>query len=31
MRKVVLKMKSNALSWNPMESYHFVLANEDYR
>jgi len=30
-RKVVLKLRSNTLSWNPMESYHFVVANEDYK
>ncbi|XP_067931979.1 DDB1- and CUL4-associated factor 13-like [Watersipora subatra] len=30
MRKVVLKFKTNSISWNPMESYHFVCANEDY-
>lgn len=27
--KVILKMKSNALSWNPMEAYMFSVANED--
>eukprot|EP00811_Abedinium_folium_P034668 NODE_7530_length_1570_cov_7.487872.p1 GENE.NODE_7530_length_1570_cov_7.487872~~NODE_7530_length_1570_cov_7.487872.p1 ORF type:complete len:445 (+),score=123.89 NODE_7530_length_1570_cov_7.487872:173-1507(+) len=28
-RKVVLKMRSNALRWNPMEPLNFVVANED--
>lgn len=28
--KVILKMKSNALSWNPMEAYNFTVANEDH-
>merc|ERR1712100_873991 len=27
--KVILKMKSNALSWNPMEAFNFTVANED--
>lgn len=22
-------MKSNALAWNPMEAYHFTVANDD--
>ncbi|KZS19164.1 DDB1- and CUL4-associated factor 13 [Daphnia magna] len=29
-RKVVLKMRSNALCWNPMEAFIFTVANEDY-
>lgn len=28
--KVCLKMKSNALCWNPMEPYYFSVANEDH-
>lgn len=28
-RKVVLKMRSNALSWNPREPLNFTVANED--
>jgi len=28
--KVVMKLRSNALSWNPMESYSFTVSNEDY-
>ncbi|KAJ1567045.1 hypothetical protein HK405_007386, partial [Cladochytrium tenue] len=27
--KVVLALRTNALAWNPMEAYHFTLANED--
>lgn len=23
-------MKSNSISWNPMEAYHFTVANEDH-
>ena len=30
MRKFVLPMKSNKVSWNPMEPYYFILANEDH-
>ena len=30
MRKVVLDLKSNDLSWNPMEAFVFAVANEDY-
>ena len=29
LRKVILKMKSNAIAWNPMEAYIFSAANED--
>lgn len=28
-RKVVMQMKSNALSWNPMEPLNFTVANDD--
>ncbi|CEM15727.1 unnamed protein product [Vitrella brassicaformis CCMP3155] len=28
-RKVLLKMRSNAVSWNPMEPLNFTVANED--
>mmetsp|Transcript_3709 Transcript_3709/g.10168 ORF Transcript_3709/g.10168 Transcript_3709/m.10168 type:complete len:462 (+) Transcript_3709:135-1520(+) len=28
-RKVILKMKSNQISWNPMEAFNFTVANED--
>ncbi|KAJ1555827.1 rRNA-processing protein sof1 [Cladochytrium tenue] len=28
--KVVLALRTNALAWNPMEAYHFTLANEDH-
>ena len=28
--KVILQMKSNSLSWNPMEPYYFTVANEDH-
>jgi len=27
--KVILKMKSNSMSWNPMEAFNFSVANED--
>lgn len=30
-RKLVLSLRSNALSWNPMEPFVFVVANEDYK
>ncbi|KAK3087429.1 hypothetical protein FSP39_005840 [Pinctada imbricata] len=30
LRKVILKLKSNAIAWNPMEAYVFTAANEDY-
>lgn len=29
-RKVVLSLCSNTISWNPMEAFVFVVANEDY-
>lgn len=29
LRKVILKMKSNAIAWNPMEAFIFSAANED--
>jgi len=28
-RKLVLRMRSNSVSWNPMESFNFTLASED--
>lgn len=28
--KVVLRMASNAISWNPMEAFNFAAANEDH-
>ncbi|XP_025092571.1 DDB1- and CUL4-associated factor 13-like [Pomacea canaliculata] len=30
LRKVLLKMRTNTLSWNPMEPMTFTAANEDY-
>ncbi|KAL3891537.1 hypothetical protein ACJMK2_003797 [Sinanodonta woodiana] len=30
LRKVILKLRSNALAWNPMEAFVFTVANEDY-
>ena len=30
-RKVVLKMRSNSLCWNPMEAFVFTVANEDFK
>jgi DDB1- and CUL4-associated factor 13 len=30
LRKVVLRMRSNAVAWNPREPMNFVLANEDH-
>ena len=30
-RKVVLKMRSNTLCWNPMEAFVFTAANEDFK
>nr|SVE75711.1 EOG090X04WU [Daphnia hispanica] len=29
-RKVVLRMRSNSICWNPMEAFIFTVANEDY-
>jgi len=29
LRKVILKMKTNTIAWNPMEAYVFSAANED--
>lgn len=31
LRKVVMKLKSNKMSWNPMEAFSFTCANEDYK
>lgn len=30
LRKVILKLKSNNIAWNPMEAFVFTVANEDY-
>lgn len=30
LRKVVMNMRPNKLSWNPMEAFNFTVANEDY-
>ncbi|OWF35953.1 DDB1- and CUL4-associated factor 13-like [Mizuhopecten yessoensis] len=30
LRKVILKLSSNAIAWNPMEAFVFTVANEDY-
>lgn len=30
LRQVVLEMRSNCLSWNPVEPIYFTVANEDY-
>ena len=27
--RVILKMQTNALCWNPMEAFNFTAANED--
>jgi WD repeat and SOF domain-containing protein 1 len=29
-RRLILSMNSNAISWNPMEAFHFTVANEDH-
>jgi WD repeat and SOF domain-containing protein 1 len=29
-RKLVTSKRSNKMCWNPMEAFHFVLANEDH-
>ena len=29
LRKVILSLRSNSICWNPMEAYHFTVANED--
>lgn len=29
-RKLMMTMRSNTLSWNPMEAYHFTVANDDH-
>lgn len=29
LKKVIMKMRSNTVSWNPMEAYYFTVANED--
>ncbi|KAL5357999.1 WD40 repeat-like protein [Aspergillus floccosus] len=30
LHKLVLRLASNALSWNPMEAFNFAVANEDH-
>ncbi|CAK4610765.1 hypothetical protein LEN26_016201 [Aphanomyces euteiches] len=30
LRKVIMEMRNNGLAWNPMEPYHFTVANEDH-
>jgi len=29
-RKVIMRMRTNAIAWNPMEAFNFVAANEDH-
>ena len=31
LRKVTLRMRTNRISWNPMEAFSFTCANEDYK
>lgn len=31
LRKVIMNLRTNKLSWNPMEPYIFTCANEDYK
>lgn len=31
LRKVVMNLRTNKLSWNPMEPFIFTCANEDYK
>ncbi|KAL1505927.1 hypothetical protein ABEB36_005375 [Hypothenemus hampei] len=30
LRKVIMKLRSNKIAWNPMEAFIFTCANEDY-
>jgi len=30
LQRLVLKLASNSIAWNPMEAFHFSVANEDY-
>ncbi|KAF8820357.1 Sof1 family domain-containing protein [Cardiosporidium cionae] len=30
LRKIILRMRSNALCWNPFQPIHFTVANEDH-
>ncbi|TPX52136.1 hypothetical protein SeMB42_g01634 [Synchytrium endobioticum] len=29
--RVIMEMRSNAIAWNPMEAFHFTVANEDHK
>ncbi|VDN42611.1 unnamed protein product [Gongylonema pulchrum] len=31
LKKVTMKLRPNSVSWNPMEAFTFVCANEDYK
>ncbi|VDK26164.1 unnamed protein product [Anisakis simplex] len=31
LKKVTMKLRPNAISWNPMEAFSFTCANEDYK
>lgn len=31
LRKVVMKLRTNKIAWNPMEAFTFTCANEDYK
>lgn len=31
LKKIVMKLQSNKLAWNPMEAMSFTCANEDYK
>lgn len=31
LRKIILAMRSNNLAWNPIQAFHFTVANEDHK
>jgi WD repeat and SOF domain-containing protein 1 len=31
LQRVILKLKSNAIAWNPMEAFVFTVVNDDYK
>lgn len=30
-RRIVLALRTNQISWNPMEAFNYTVANEDYK
>ncbi|TPX35575.1 hypothetical protein SmJEL517_g02145 [Synchytrium microbalum] len=31
LNRIIMEMRTNAIAWNPMEAFHFTIANEDHK